>query len=69
MSGRVKGMETVSIPPTQYSPGRRRKKKSIQDRSMITLPIGELPWEIESMQCRMETGRGRNILGGGSSLV
>ena len=64
MSRRVKGVETVSVPPVQYSPGRRRKNKAIQARSEISLPLGELPWAIESMQWRMETGRGRTIPGG-----
>ena len=59
----------MSVPPVQYSPGQRRKKKAIQARSAIYLPLGELPWAIESMQWRMETGRGSNITGGGSSSV
>ena len=69
MSRRVKGMKTVSVPPAQYFPGRRRKKKKIQERSAIALPLGELPWAIESIQWRMETGRGHTLPGGGSSFV
>ena len=42
MSRRVKGVETVYVPPAQYYPGRRRKKNAIQARSAITLPLGEL---------------------------
>ena len=30
MLQRVKGVETVSVPPAQYSPGRKRNKKAIQ---------------------------------------
>ena len=69
MSRRVKGVETVSVPPAQYYPGRRRKKNAIQARSAITLPLGEPLWATESMQWRMETGRGRNLPGGGSYFV
>ena len=65
MSRRVKGVETVSVTPAQYSPDRMKKKKAIQARYTIDIPLGELPWEIESMQWRMETGRGHTILGGG----
>ena len=57
ISRSVKGMETVSVPPAQYLPGQRRKKKAIQERSAIDFPLVKLPWEIESMQWRMETGR------------
>ena len=65
MSRRVKGVETVSVKPAQYSPGWRRKKKAIQARSVIDLPLGELHWVIEYMQWRMETGRGDTLPGGG----
>ena len=54
---RVKGVETVSITPAQYLRDRRRKKKVIQARSVIVLPLGELPCVIESMQWKMETRR------------
>ena len=53
MSRMVKGVETMSVPPAQYSPGQRRKKKSIQVRSEIALPLGKVPWEIDSMQWRL----------------
>ena len=43
MLRRLKGVETVSVPPAQYSPGQRRKKKVIQERSAIALPLGDLP--------------------------
>ena len=69
MLRRVKGVENVSIPPAQYSPGRRRKKKAIQSRSAIALPLGELPWAIESMPWRMETWRGSTLPGGGYYFV
>ena len=35
MSFRVKGVVTVLVPPAQYSPSWRRKKKAIQARSTI----------------------------------
>ena len=69
MSRRVKGVETVSVPPAQYSLGRRRKEKAIQERYAIDLPIGKLPWAIESIQWSMETGRGRTLPGGESSFL
>ena len=69
MSRRLKGVETMSVPPAQYCPGQRRKKNVIQARSEISFPLGEPPWVTDSMQCRMETGRGDTLLGGGSSFV
>ena len=63
MSRRVKGVETVSVPPAQYSPGQRRKKKEIKASSAIAFPLGDPPWVIESMQWRMETGRGHTLPG------
>ena len=65
MSRRFKRVEAVLVLLVQYSPGQRRKKKAIQARSGITLPLGGLPWEIYSMQWRMKTGRGRNLPGRG----
>ena len=61
MSRRLKRVETVSVLPAQYSTGRRRKKKAIQARSAIALSLGEPLLETESMQWRMETGRGRTL--------
>ena len=52
---RVKGVETVSDPPMQYSLVRRRKKKSIQARSVISFPLGKMTWSIESMPWRPQT--------------
>ena len=69
ISRRVKGVETVSVPLVQYSPGWRRKKKAIQASSAIYFPLGKMTWAIESMQWRMETGRGSTLLGGGSYFV
>ena len=68
MSRRLKGVETVSVPPTQYSLGRRRKKKAIQARSAIALSLGDPLLETDSMQWRMETGRGRTLPGAGYSF-
>ena len=36
----------------------------IQASSVIALPLGDPPWETESMQWRMETESGRTLLGG-----
>ena len=69
MSRRVKGVETVSVPPAQYSPVRSRKKNEIQARSAIAIPLGDPPWATESMQWRVETGRGRTLPGGVYSFV
>ena len=69
MLRRVKGVETVSVPPAQYSPGRRRKNNAIQARSAIDWSLEEPPWETESIKWRMETRRGRNLPGGGSSFL
>ena len=69
MLQRVKDVETVSVPPAQYSPGRRRKNNVIQARSASDLPLGDPPWDTESMQWRMDTGRGCTLLGGVFSFV
>ena len=69
MLRRVKGVVTVLVPPEQYSPGRSRKKKAIQVRSVIAWSRGEPLLAAESMQWRMETGRGRTIPGEGSSCA
>ena len=50
MLRRVKGVVTVLVPPAQYSPGRSRKKKSIQTRSAIVWSQGEPLLVAESMQ-------------------
>ena len=59
----------MPVPPAHYSLGRRRKNNEIQARSAIALSLGETHWETESMQCIMDTGRERNILGGVSYFV
>ena len=69
MSCRLKGVVTVSVLPAQYFPGWSRKKKAIQPRSAIAWSCGEPLLADESMQWRMETGRGRNLLGEGSSFA
>ena len=68
MSRRVNGVEMVSVPPAQYSPGQMSKKNTIQVMSSIAWSLGELPWATESMQWIMETGRGRTFLVGGVFL-
>ena len=69
MSQRVKGVENLSVPPAQYSPGRRRNNNSIQERLAIAWSLGEPPLATESIQWSMETGRGRNLPRGGISSV
>ena len=69
MSRRIKRVETVSVPPAQYLPGRRRKKKAMQARSEFDFSLGKPLWEIESMQWGMDTGIGRTLPGGGSSFL
>ena len=64
MSRRLKGVVTVSVPPAQYSPGRRRKKEAIQESSAIAWSHGESLLAAVSMQWRMETGRGAYSSGG-----
>ena len=65
MLWRVKGVETVSVPPVQYLPVQSRKKNMIQARSEIPLYLGEPPWATEFMQWRMETGGGGGLFLGG----
>ena len=65
MSLRVKGVDTVYFPPAPYSPVRMRKENAIQSRSAIAFPLGDLPWETESMQWRIDMGRGSTLPGGG----
>ena len=64
MSRRVKEVETVSVTPAQYSPGLKRKNKLIQARSKISFPLCKIPWVMESMQWKLETGRGSTRPGG-----
>ena len=68
MSRRLKGVETVFILLAQYSPGWRRKKKAIQARYAIAFSLGEPLLVTESIQWRMETGRGRTLPGAGYSF-
>ena len=65
MSRRMKGVVMVSVLPAQYSPGRSRKNKAIQARSVIAWSRGEPLLAVDSMQWSMETGRGRTLLGEG----
>ena len=69
MSRRLKGVVTVSLPPAQYSPGWSRKKKAIQARSAIAWSREEPLLAAESMQWRIETGRGRTLTGEESSFA
>ena len=49
MSCRVKGVETASVPPVQYSPGWIRKKNVIKERLVIAWYQGKTPWATDSM--------------------
>ena len=69
MSRRVKGVNTVSVTPAQYSPGQKRKKNVIQARFVIAFPLGDPPWATESIKLTIQTGRVRILPGGGSSFV
>ena len=69
MSHRLKGVVMVLVPPAQYSLGRSRKKKAIQARSVIAWSRREPLMAAESMQWRMEMGRGSTLPGEGSSIV
>ena len=69
MLRRLKGVVKVSVPPAQYYPGRSRKKKAIQARYAIARSWGEPLLAAESMQWRMETGRGRTLPGEGYSCA
>ena len=50
MSLRVKGVDTVSVLPAQYLPGRRRKNNVIQARSELYWSWEEPHWATDSMQ-------------------
>ena len=69
MLRRSKGVVTVSVPPAQYSIRRSRKKKAIQARSAMAWSRGEPLLAVASMQWMMETGRGLNLWGEGSSCA
>ena len=68
ISWRLKGAETVSVPPVQYYIGMRRKKKAIHEKLEINLSLAEPPWETESRQWSTEMGRGHTWPGRGSYL-
>ena len=51
--------------PAQYYLGWRRKKKAIYVRSEMAWSLRDLTYMKESMQWKMEIGRGRNRPGGG----
>ena len=69
MSCMVKGVETVLVPPEQYSTSRRRNNNAIWARSEFSLSRREPPWATYSMQWRIENGSGRTLSGGVFFLV
>ena len=64
MSLILKGCWVVLVLPLQYSPGRRRKKKATQVRSLISIFLEVVPWTAVSKAWMNLTGRGRNLVGG-----
>ena len=69
MSHRRIGWWAVSAPPWQYSPGWRRKNKSIQVRSIMACWRFVPPWQAESRDWRTDTGTGWTMVGGGYLFV
>ena len=53
-------METEYEPPWQYYPGLKRKKNSIQARSVISCCLGGPPCVVASRQCKIMMGMGHN---------
>ena len=58
----LKGVDTLYVPPVQYYRVLSRKNKATQVRSPIDWSCAEPPWEIESIQWRMDFDRGWNHL-------
>ena len=64
MSLILKGCWVVLVLPLQYSPGRRRKKKATQVRSLISIFLEVVPLVAVSKAWMNLTGRGHNLVGG-----
>ena len=52
------------VPPLQYLPGRRIKKKATKVRSLIEIFIEVVPWAVVSKDRMTLTGRGKTIVEG-----
>ena len=68
MSLILKGCWAVLVLPLQYSPGRRRKKKATQVRSLIVIFLEVVPWTAVSKAWMILTGRYHTLVGGESSF-
>ena len=66
MSLILKGCWAVLVPPLQYLPGRRRKKKANQVRSLILIFLEVVPWVVVSKDWMTLTRGGRNLAEGES---
>ena len=64
MSLILKGCWAVLVPPLQYPPGRRRRKKANQVRSLIVIFLEVVPWAVVSKYWMTLTGRGRTLVEG-----
>ena len=62
MSLRLKGCWEVVVPPLQYLPGRRRKKKATQVRLMIVMFLEVVPWAEVSKAWMDLIGRVRTLV-------
>ena len=62
MSLGLKGYWVVSVPPLQYLPGRRSKKKATQVRLLIEIFIEVVPWAEVSKDWMTLTGRGHTLV-------
>ena len=61
---RLKGCWEVSVPPLHYLPGRRRKKKATQVRSLIAIFLKVVPWTAVSKAWVDLRGRVRTLVEG-----
>ena len=68
MSLRLKGFWAVAVPPLQYLPERRRKKKVTQVRSLIEIFLEVFPWAAVSKAWMALRGRVRTLVEGESSF-
>ena len=53
-------MDMELVPPWNYLPGLRSKKKSIQVRYAIACCLGFTLWSVEWRKWRIEMGSGQN---------
>ena len=58
-------VDTESKPPWQYYLGCKRKKNTIQARSVIFCFLARTPCTVASMQCNISMGVGCTLVGAG----